>query len=632
VVVQHAQLDPEDFTTEMAEIGPDFVPADVPEDIWRKFLADVSVVDRTDFLMWFDRQLQPAYAAQEALAGWEVTLSALRHHALPYIAAQHATLFADQALFRAENLLQQARVLVSDVALRRVRANLLDERARVAHLQSLGQMMTSVLDMQDLQGALSAYLSDVGIRHCHVLIFPEASVATSELQLLLSHVDGVTNFFAAGETFAPAHLLLALLSSGMVGPSAVVMPLLTRLRLLGYMVLDFGSDIGWIYDQVGSEVSSAVFRAQLLAQQQQAQQDVEQLLTEAQRRAALLAGAAEVSQATTSLTNLSVLLPRAVALIRERLGLYYAGIFLVDDARQWAVLRAGTGEAGRIMLARGHKLEIAATSMIGQCVTTREAQITFDAQHEEGQRKNPLLPETRSEMALPLISGDQVIGAMTIQSVAPGAFSQDDITTLQTMAGQLANAIENARLMAQMAQSRRELEIASGQYTARSWREFVERSPQKLGYRYRHVDIEPADAPYIEAQAALQQEASVFTNLVPGEEALSVRSALGVPIRLRNQTLGVLDLRFENADVPQETIELVEQIADRLAISLEGARLLQETRSTAEREQLLSHVTGQMRASLDVDAVLRTAATQIREVMDLSSVTIRLATQTREDA
>ena len=249
------------------------------------------------------------------------------------------------------------------------------------------------------------------------------------------------------------------------------------------------------------------------------------------------------------------------------------------------------------------------------------------AQQESPYLAHPLLPDTRSEAVLPLLSRERVTGAMSIQSAEPGVFSEDDLLTLQTMADQLANAIENVRLLEQMTQSRYELEIASGRYTAESWREYVRHAAQQLGYRYRQVTVEPLTEKYPEAQRAWEHNEAV---LLPLTGTPGIRSALAVPIRLRNQLLGVLDLRFEEGEVPPETVEWVNQISDRLAISLESARLLQATRSTAEREQLVGRVIAQMRENLDVDAVLKTAAAQIREVMDLSRVTIRLATRSQE--
>ena len=153
-----------------------------------------------------------------------------------------------------------------------------------------------------------------------------------------------------------------------------------------------------------------------------------------------------------------------VDLACQRFDLCYAGLFLVDSEGQWtgepnrwAVLRSGTGEAGRKMLAQDHKLEIGGTSMIGWCTANRQARIALDVGEEAVRFDNPLLPETRSEMALPLISGGRVIGALSIQSSQPAAFSEEDIATLQSMADQLANAIQNAYLFDQIQRAQQAL-------------------------------------------------------------------------------------------------------------------------------------------------------------------------------
>lgn len=175
-----------------------------------------------------------------------------------------------------------------------------------------------------------------------------------------------------------------------------------------------------------------------------------QLFAATQRRAMLLSTGAEISRAAHSILEIDALLSQVVMLIRERFDLYYAGIFLADDSGEWAVLRAGTGEPGQRMLAAGHRLEIGGQSMIGACVATQQARIALDVGAEAVRFDNPTLPQTRSEMALPLISRNEAIGAMTIQSERPRAFSDDDILMLQTMADQIANAIVNARLFTQV--------------------------------------------------------------------------------------------------------------------------------------------------------------------------------------
>lgn len=176
-----------------------------------------------------------------------------------------------------------------------------------------------------------------------------------------------------------------------------------------------------------------------------------------------------------------------------------------------------------------------------------------------------------------------------------------------------------------------ELELATGQLTQESWRSFLENYRNTFGYRYRLVDVEPVTDLTPEAQAALQQQKTVTTSITSGsavdvdEEAAQVQGALSVPIRVRNEVLGVLNLRFDDPQVPPETIVLVEQVAARLGAALESARLLEESRRTATRGQIAARAINGMRERLDVEAVLRNAARELRDALDLSRVSVRLA-------
>ncbi|MFC1974901.1 ATP-binding protein [Chloroflexota bacterium] len=181
------------------------------------------------------------------------------------------------------------------------------------------------------------------------------------------------------------------------------------------------------------------------------QKDENVTLEQAVRRASLLTAAAEVSQNITQIMDIDVLLPNTVDIICDAYDFYYSGVFLVDEAGEFAVLQAGRGEPGRVMMENHHKLAVGGNSMIGACTALNEARISLDVDTEKVWYPNPVLPETRSEMALPLAIGDRVIGAVTVQSVEAAAFSDEDISSLQAMANQLAIAIDNAR-------NRRELE------------------------------------------------------------------------------------------------------------------------------------------------------------------------------
>jgi signal transduction histidine kinase len=180
-------------------------------------------------------------------------------------------------------------------------------------------------------------------------------------------------------------------------------------------------------------------------------------LRQAERRARLLQAANQVGKQVASILDLDKLLPKTVDILCEAYGFYYAGIFLVDETGQWAVLRAGRGAAGAVMLAQGHRLAIGPDSMVGWAITHRQARIALDVGDERVHFKNPLLPHTRSEMALPLVMGEKALGAVSVQSTEERAFSEEDILTLQTMADHLAVAIHNARLLQELKAAQAEI-------------------------------------------------------------------------------------------------------------------------------------------------------------------------------
>ncbi|MBT3714795.1 MAG: GAF domain-containing protein, partial [Anaerolineae bacterium] len=181
------------------------------------------------------------------------------------------------------------------------------------------------------------------------------------------------------------------------------------------------------------------------------------LLKQAERRARLLDAANEVGRGVASILELNELLPKTVDIICEAYNFYYAGVFLIDENKEYAVLRAGRGEAGKAMIAANHKLKLGGKSMIGMAARERLARISLDVEGEDAFFRNPHLPETRSEMALPLCTGKSCLGAVTVQSIEGNAFSDDDIQTLQTMADHLAIAINNANLLKEVERTHAEL-------------------------------------------------------------------------------------------------------------------------------------------------------------------------------
>ncbi|MBN1933010.1 MAG: GAF domain-containing protein [Anaerolineae bacterium] len=334
--------------------------------------------------------------------------------------------------------------------------------------------------------------------------------------------------------------------------------------------------------------------------------------------------AAEVSSATTAVLDIEQLLPQVVELVRERFDLYYVGLFLTDEAGEYAVLRAGSGEAGRAMLERQHRLPIGSSSMIGRCILTGQADIQLDVGEAAVRFSSPDLPDTRSELALPLRAGDQVVGAMTVQSEHEAYFSQEDITVMQTVADQVANAVRNAQLFQQVQASLDAERRAYGELSSGAWRNLL-RLSSELGFvsdgqnTVKRVDV---------------WRSEMKTALHTGQVAFSQgdASSLAMPIKVRDQVIGVIDGRKPDGSAwTPEEIDLLAALTDQLNVALESARLYLETQRAAARERTIGEATGRIRESLDIEAVLKTTANEIRQALDLDTLVIRLATPETDD-
>jgi GAF domain-containing protein len=337
-------------------------------------------------------------------------------------------------------------------------------------------------------------------------------------------------------------------------------------------------------------------------------------------RTEVLEASVDVSRATTSLLDPDVLVRQVANLVRERFDLYYVGLFLVDEEGRFAVLRAGTGEAGQEMLSRGHQLGVGSDSMIGQCISSDAARIAEDVGAEAVRFENPLLPDTRSELALPMRSRGRVIGAMTVQSDEGSAFDAAYISVLQAMADQIAVAIDNARLYAESDTALAALEAAQRRYVGQAWTEYL-RQQTLSGYRDTGAGIQPIEQEVLpEAQRAMGQG-----DLVIGED-----TSLSAPIIDRGQTIGALGFAAigendQGRAWSEDELAILEAVRTQFAQVADNLRLLDQTQRGQAREQAIGQVTSSIRQSLEIDEVLRTAAEQIRETLGLGKAVVRLA-------
>lgn len=324
---------------------------------------------------------------------------------------------------------------------------------------------------------------------------------------------------------------------------------------------------------------------------------------------------AEVSRTTTSQLNLTQLLPQVVNLVRDRFGLYYVGLFLVDEAREYAVLSAGTGDAGRRMMAEGWRLTVGGDSMIGQCVAGGEAGLRQTEGDVVVRFENPYLPDTRSELALPLRHGTAVIGAMTVQSVVESAFDSTYIALLQNLADQVAVAVQNARLFAEVQSTLERLYAAQRRYQGEAWEQYIQTRPVR-GYEYGLAGLAPLNESLMpEAQPVLQYH-----------QAVVQKDRLVIPVAQGDQIVGVLGFE-QPLDKPgwgNEDVALIESLSEQLLLAAENQRLIDETQRAAARERLLGQIAGRVREELDMENVLKTAVTEIQQTLGLQRVLIRM--------
>ncbi|MGH2521809.1 MAG: GAF domain-containing protein, partial [Anaerolineales bacterium] len=323
------------------------------------------------------------------------------------------------------------------------------------------------------------------------------------------------------------------------------------------------------------------------------------LETRVTERTAQLQAAADIGRATASVRDLSQLMTLALELIRERFGFYHASIFLLDEAGEFAVVRESAGPVGAELKARGHKLGVGSNSLIGWVTQHRHPHVALDVAEDPFHFKNPLLPDTRSELAIPLIVGDRLLGALDVQSTTPNAFSESDVQVLQTLADQLSVAIENAGLFQRTQASLDELSALYRQVTDAGWQALVQGQPREMVF-----ELEP---------------------LTRMPTSVEISTSVIVPLELRGQTVGMIELhgRRQDALEPEERT-VIEAVAAQLSVALESAVLLAETQRRSRREQLINDVTFQMRSTLNPTIILQSGIRELGKALGATEVVVRL--------
>ncbi len=473
-----AQRD-EILTTMSQAVGNIESAAEQTARLWDAFIAEMDRVQKNPsgaFIAELEAVLrQEAMTRDGDVTAWHAALSALRRQVLPYLVGNEA------ARLRAEDLWQQARTLIGKEREHKLGFLVTQEEQRSQEFLQVGQTLATTSNVEDLTEALMEELAHLEIPRGYLVLYedpqvysyPKPAPEQSRLVLAYTDKDGQIELNAGGIRFPTHQLLPEDVLPQDTRYSLIAKPIFFQKNQWGFALFETNkSDTAAgrrnIYEALCGEISSAMHGISLIEQ--------------VENRLFLIQTAVEVSRVASAILDTRELIYRVVELVRERFDLYYVGLFLVeaeDEAEgsgKWAYLQAGTGQAGRKMTKQRYRLEVGGESMIGQCIATGQPRVALDVGQEAARFSNPLLPETRSELALPLISRSEAIGAMTIQSSQESAFTEEAVATFQLMAGLLANTIENTRLFNQSQEALKEIESFQRLYVRDAWSRHISKN------------------------------------------------------------------------------------------------------------------------------------------------------------
>ncbi|MBC7878440.1 MAG: GAF domain-containing protein [Anaerolineales bacterium] len=334
----------------------------------------------------------------------------------------------------------------------------------------------------------------------------------------------------------------------------------------------------------------------------------------------------QVSRAINQTQNLQSLLPKITEVINQQFNFYHVGIFLLDTNNEYAVLVASNSEGGKKMLARNHKLKVGQVGIVGNVAGTSVPRIALDTGADAIYFNNPDLPETRSEMALPLFrTGQQLIGVIDVQSIQPNAFGQDDIQILTTLADQVSIAISNARLYEETQKALLESETLYRRDVQSGWMKFTR--AQKLSGIRRHETrsnllLEPMDLP-----GALEVTRS--GNIYKKQADINNKfSQMTVPMKLRGEVVGILNVKTDNnREWTVDEIDIITAIIERAALSIDNARLLDESQRRASLEQTIGEMSIRIGAGTEIEDILRTTVRELGAQISGAQISVEMGSE-----
>lgn len=441
---------------------------------------------------------------------------------------------------------------------------------------------------------------------------------------------------AAASSLAP---LAAIIAESLGYPLPQLFP---SPALAGWVMLTVGlaatvAPLNLALGSLGNALGRArSYAAELEEQHGRLESLVVERTTELTRRSAYLGATTAIAREVSGQRDPQILLDQVARVISEQFGFYHAGIFLVDEhsevstepAESWVVLRAASSEGGRRMVVRGHRLRVG-EGMVGDVARSGHYRIAQDVRQDGTFLENPDLPETRSEIALPLLVRNQIIGVLDVQSTGLAAFSEEDVTVLQALADQVSVAISNARLFQQVEQSLEVERRTYGEQSRAVWQELF-RARTDLAFLSDERGIAPAGDLWEPQMKVAVETGQMVAAGMPGGQNQAPDHVLAMPIRVRDQVIGVVDGRKPDGMAwSADEISLLSALTEQLSAALEGAQLYDATQRRAAREQLARQIVDQVRAASDIEGILQVASEELGRRLGASKVVVRLGPESR---
>ena len=345
-----------------------------------------------------------------------------------------------------------------------------------------------------------------------------------------------------------------------------------------------------------------------------------------EQRSQELSVAGEIARDVAKFRDVDTLLSIATELIKERFNLYHVGIYLMDDRGEYALLRAASGAASQKIMESHPRIRTGSARILGFVAGSGQTYIIQDTELDPLHSANPLLPNTQAEIAIPLRSQNVAIGILNIHSESRNAFSDNIIRIFQLLADQLVANLENVQLAQQVQSTLDELRAAYQAQTQQVWQKATQ-SHGTMAFEYDGLQVRPIPR-NISRENMKLLESGKAVKIHPSEhvEGVSRKNTLLVPLAVLNQVIGVIGIENDDPeyDWSDEEIAIAEAAANRAAIALENARLLEESQRRASKEQILAEATGRISSALQIENILYTTAEELERVLGGSEIVIQL--------